>query len=408
MTKHRNFFQEQKPAAVLKHALLKEYTTVFIAMIGSRGRGHKIWMIDGYAGPGEYAADAESSRVIPGSPSIALDLAKANLNLRFIFVEKEHRHAASLARLVKSRQADDIATVHCADVGDVIANVWKRADRDPVITFLDPFGVALDRQLIINHLQSAHNRHAPTEVLVNLNVEAVWRIGGHLEEDDGCVVPKVGSEKTIARADAFFGSRNWRRSFYEARGDNGGSAAKAAELVVHDYRDRICEETRYKAVSVPIRRRPDHPTLFLLTLFYTHDAAAYKFADAASRANKRWRNTFHQKDLAEALEESEMSLFEPEVITEWEEDRAKRFEKRLDEEWTERITNNLEAGLEHGDIRVADVHAVYGDTLGLAGEKHLRRSIKSLVERGVARKLDSGLKWNSVVQAVRARDATGI
>ncbi len=68
MTSHDDFFQKKKPAAVLKHKLLAEYTRVFASMVGSRGRG-AIWIIDGYAGAGAYE-DENASR---GSRLVVLE-----------------------------------------------------------------------------------------------------------------------------------------------------------------------------------------------------------------------------------------------------------------------------------------------------------------------------------------------
>ena len=48
-------------------------------------------------------------------------------------------------------------------------------------------------------------------------------------------------------------------------------------------------------MSIPIRRRPGHPALFHLTLFYRQPIAGYKFADAACRANRKWRDRTARK-----------------------------------------------------------------------------------------------------------------
>jgi hypothetical protein len=62
VTANDDFFRGRKPAAVLKHALLAEYLTVFTSMLGSRYRGRPLWLLDSYAGPGMYAADGDGKR----------------------------------------------------------------------------------------------------------------------------------------------------------------------------------------------------------------------------------------------------------------------------------------------------------------------------------------------------------
>jgi hypothetical protein len=57
VTANDNFFQQQKPAAVLKHSVLAEHTNVFTSSTGMFGS--TVWALDGYSGPGVYADDRE-------------------------------------------------------------------------------------------------------------------------------------------------------------------------------------------------------------------------------------------------------------------------------------------------------------------------------------------------------------
>ncbi len=50
-------------------------------------------------------------------------------------------------------------------------------------TFLDPFGTALAHEVLTGKLL-ARPRDCKTEVLLNLSLEAVWRIGGHLSGEE--------------------------------------------------------------------------------------------------------------------------------------------------------------------------------------------------------------------------------
>lgn len=403
MTSNDQFFQQQKPAAVLKHALLTEYVRVFASMVGSRHSG-PVWLIDGYAGPGYYEADAESPRV-PGSPVIALRLARESTSLRCIFVENSPVHAACLRRLVEAEGASNVAHVYEADVGEAISDAWRLVGANPVVTFLDPFGVALERRLVSDVLLARRSK-SPSEVLINLNVESVWRIGGNLEVRHGEVVPRPGQEPGVAKVDAFFGSKDWRDLFYEVRSE-GGSAARAAEHVLAQYRDELCRQTGYHALSVPIRRRPNHQTLFLLTLFFRHPAAGFKFADAASRANRKWREAYRKYDLSEEDEGgTQESLFD---VAQMSDSEAKRIEKRLDAEWDQQIAANIEAVLhDRPSLPVAQVENVFGTALGLAGVSHLQRAWDDLAQRGVVRARCGSATWKSVVQAESARGGSGI
>lgn len=61
MAANDSFFQERKPAAVLKHAVLAEYFNVFCAMVGGSFAG-PVWLVDGYAGPGRMTRMTRVSR----------------------------------------------------------------------------------------------------------------------------------------------------------------------------------------------------------------------------------------------------------------------------------------------------------------------------------------------------------
>ncbi len=54
------------------------------------------------------------------------------------------------------------------------------AGSDPVLLFLDPFGVSLSLDLLVDSIKK-RPAGSKTEVLLNFNIEAVSRIGGILE-----------------------------------------------------------------------------------------------------------------------------------------------------------------------------------------------------------------------------------
>ncbi|WP_206079723.1 hypothetical protein [Propioniciclava coleopterorum] len=76
MTRHEGFFQQRQPAAVLKHALLREYTKVFASTVGSQDRARPVWVIDGYAGAGAYEEPDPEGTHPDGSPLIVLKMAE--------------------------------------------------------------------------------------------------------------------------------------------------------------------------------------------------------------------------------------------------------------------------------------------------------------------------------------------
>jgi len=400
MTSNDGFFQKQQPAAVLKHAVLAEYCHVFTSMVGSWHNG-PIWLIDGYAGPGSYDPCDDEAQPIPGSPIVAMKLAETwhknqIRDLRCAFIE----HNAQFARLLQEKivpfqQQGLTAVVLEGSVDEQLPAAWRRVAGAPVVTFLDPFGVDAVPHRFMTDMLLDKSRAFPSEVLLNINVEAVWRIGGCLEKRGGVVVAKRDQEKSVERVDQFIGDTWWRERFHEARHNGGGSAAAAAESVVAQYRQNICMTTGYTSMSVPIRRRPGHPPLFHLTLFYRQGVAGYKFADAASRATRKWRNVFRAEDLANALTPVEDALFDfSDEIQKSLEAQAAEEEKAMSEQWVGLIKDNIRSGLaKRGRLSLADdITTILGTTLSLAGEPQIRKAWNQLADEGVVNPRDKSKK----------------
>lgn len=400
MTQHDDFFQDRKPAAVLKHKLLAEYARVFVSMIGSR-TGGPIWLIDGYAGAGAYEDD-DGRPTDEGSPLVLLRTTTTlrNRDVRTIFIEADPTLAAKLVLNTEEfRQQGRQVTILTGDVHDRIAQAWAMVAGQPVVTFLDPFGVAMKRDTMCDVLLE-RGRGQPSEVLLNINLEAVRRIGGLLEHRDGTVVPREGQQKAVLRADAFLGGPWWRERFFESRLANNASAAVAAMEVIDEYRAQVGQLTGRQSLSIAVRRRPDHEPLFLLTLFFRHPAAGYKFADAASRATAAWRRVFLREDLDEVSNAAE-SLFGVDQDRAIVEREFNDQEERFAAEWIALIQANiLTAGR---PLRVGgDVREILGSTIGLAGDKHIRAAWDQLAVRGAVVRRNPGDLYKQVI-----RPATG-
>ena len=70
----------------------------------------------------------------------------------------------------------------------------------------------------------AEHRKAPSEVLVNINIEAISRHGGCLQwstDREPELKPSVKHGEGIELSDAFFGGDWWRSKFLHARDGKG-------------------------------------------------------------------------------------------------------------------------------------------------------------------------------------------
>ena len=313
-------------------------------------------------------------------------------DFRCVFIEADPAHANSLRGHLTSFQNQGLtAVVLDGDVQDHLREAWKQVGGAPVITFIDPFGVAMPHHLM-TELLLVTGRANPSEVLLNINVEAVSRLGGWLEERCCAVVPRPEMEKGVERVDRFLGDTWWRTQFFEARRSHeGGSAAAAAESVIAQYRNRTETSTGCSSISIPIRRRPGHHPLFHLTLFYRHPVAGYKFADAAARATRKWRDEFRAEELADALTPADDTLFDfTSQIQELHEAKAKQQERVLREESASIIMRNIGTLIaSRGRVTLADdIVTIPGTTLSLAGEPEIRRAWDQLAKEGVVQARD--------------------
>lgn len=392
MTSHDDFFQEKQPAAVLKHAVLAEYTRVFASMVGSRDPSLPIWMIDAYAGAGAYESPNPEQKNPDGSPLVVLKMAEkmaSSRDIRCVFIEQEPGIAAALRTNVAPFQASGRpVTVLEGSVESQLQAAWNVVNGGPVVTFLDPFGVAMDRRHMTDTLLAHRPGGQPSEVLLNINVEAVWRIGGNLQRGRSGFEPQRGQEKGVLKADAFLGGPWWRGVFFESR-EAGQTAAQAAQAVVDEYCNQVCRATGRQSMSIPVRRRPESPPLFLLTLFFDHPAAGYKFADAACRATRKWRDTYRSRELADFLgKHHEESLFGDDYEVELRRQEGEKQEKALDEAWVALISSNVKGAGSRQLPLAADIGIILGDALGLAGERHIRQAWDRLAEEGYLRPRD--------------------
>jgi three-Cys-motif partner protein len=391
---HDEFFQRQQAAAVLKHGILKRYPGVFATMAGSRSG--RVLYFDGYAGPGRYADGA------PGSPLIALETARRTAawarQVDCIFVEKKRAYADDLrAVLGAEAPAEFTYDVWHGDVADHVDAALARAGDDPMLTLLDPFGTALDYASLTDKLLGRRADQA-TEVMLNLSLTSVWRIGGLLTGDE----TEAEADGTLARLDAFFGDTWWREEFRAARATGDlASAADAALLVAREFTRRVHAATGFDSADVEVRRRPGQRPLFLFVLFYRYPFAPWKFNEAVSKANGEWRHACRREDLDGFLAEvatGPEDLFGGQMTTELAAEATeaawRKQEQQLDAEWTAAIADNLRQLMASASaIRLGDhLREVYGPTLGLARDQHVNAAWRILEKAGEAAPKEKNVK----------------
>jgi three-Cys-motif partner protein len=162
-----------------KHRILKRYLQAWLPIVANV-RGDEMWLVDGFAGPGEY--DKGES----GSPIHMLDAyvthkARSGMDghkrLRFVFIERRldrFQHLEAQVGAYGDRLSPATVEVQHGDFGALMPAVNAKieaAGPAPSFLFVDPFGYEeTDPQLTTRILQMPH-----CETLTFLPIEHIAR-----------------------------------------------------------------------------------------------------------------------------------------------------------------------------------------------------------------------------------------
>ena len=348
--------------SIFKHEPLRLYLPKFGGKTGSGGRG--VVYLDGYAGRGRYEDDSPGSaeRIL----KIAEDQRAAGINYRLFFHEKDPTSYDVLKSVVDEYAARGVhAQASPDDVIDGLPDVIAAAQDKPLFLFLDPCGLGLPFDGLTGTLTGPRvSKWPPTEVLLNFSLDAVRRIGGHVNS-------ATPNEKTMARLDAALGGPWWRDIIKK------NEATDAASQIVHGFVDRFSKATNMHVYAIPVRRAPHHKPVYYLVFGTRSTLGIWYFADAAARATETWWATIDAREAAKDEAEGIMPLFDipnplhPDI-------------KEVESEARPVIAENIATlANRHGQFTVGDYpDEVFGDYLGRVRETVVRAAIKDLHAAG--------------------------
>ncbi|MFG1696694.1 three-Cys-motif partner protein TcmP [Nonomuraea sp. NPDC049309] len=356
------FFDDKKAAAILKHAILKQYVPPFASKVGKFSQGNRVAFIDGYAGEGRYQDGRE------GSPALLIRTARSSSpgrKIECMFVEKDRNCLEKLKALVETEAQDVVAEVYEGDVKDHLDVLLRRNAGIPLFVFLDPFGLMVPFVDAVKVLQRPGGVGAPaTEVLINFNATGLRRIAGHLTSN-------TPSPATLRRMDEVCGGEWWREAWMENADDKEASEA----AVIDGYAERLSKAARFRYGywTVDVRNKAHHKPAYYLVFLTRHEEGLRVFGEAVSLGLQEWREFVYHED-------TQGTLFEDEEL-------FKASEESLAAEWAREIKENLRRLLGEGrSFVIADRYSdVYGSAIGQAREKHLRRAWKELHAEGVTK-----------------------
>ncbi|MEU7649249.1 three-Cys-motif partner protein TcmP [Streptomyces huasconensis] len=291
------YWKDKALPSVFKHDLLKRYLPQFGGMTGSHSRDKRVVYLDGYAGEGRYENGD------PASAEIALKVASflrygPGLTLECFFSEPQAKSFDRLHEVVQHYLARGVrAHAHRGEVDGVLNQVVQRAAQEPLFLFLDPCGLVLPKDRLVDVL--AHKRPQkwpPTELLMNFSMMAVWRLGGHVRS------PK-GDEKVLQRFDDVCGGTWWREYFADAMASRNqeGAAEDAIEAVAAEYARRLQGRTGMLVQSVPVSHSPRKRAVYRLVFATRSPYGLWVFGDTVARARATWWQTLEEREEDDAL-----------------------------------------------------------------------------------------------------------
>lgn len=399
MTANEKFFEDdKKAAAVLKHGVLRRYLAKFSGATSSTSSGKRVAYIDGYAGEGEYV-NPRTGVTSEGSPAIALriacDQASVGITLSCTFIEKDAESFTALESFVASHAAGSGRALQ-GDAREHLATVMQSCAGMPALVFIDPFGRGPDVVVTVKTILGRDDAR-PTELLLNLSIQAIRRIGARIWEAQGA----TGREATLAGLDEWMGG-DWWRDIYTSEKimltPEVDRAHAAATAVAAAYVRKIADAAGCAAYAVPIRRKPSDKELFWLTLFCPRTLALWHFNEVVSLALKEWRGFLADVELAE-LERTEMET--PGLFSNVSELQGiqQADERQIDRDAINDIKASVRKNLGPNSplSTRSDLQAIFGPALGIGRETHLRTAWKELAAEGYVLPAPTGKLQNVLI-----------
>jgi three-Cys-motif partner protein len=337
--KREKFFEELRPAGVLKLGIYRRYVPPFVSMTGKWAPNHRVTLLDAYAGPGVYE-DGSS-----GSPALAAETAEALAQIRNLegyFVEADEQNYRTLCDTLAGKS--NLYT-YPGRIEDHLPVIMKEIGDAPLFAFFDPFGLTVPMDMLVDEVLARKSEHQwggpPTELLINFSLPGLRRNAGKKK------VP--GARK---RLDEVLGG-NWWRPIWDS------GAPDRNEQIVRGYADRLRQAAHGWGYGIiPVRTRWEGPIVYCMILLTSYNPALWLMNQAVSSAMEEFRAFSHQ--IAGRLDLEPL------------EDR--------EEKWVSVIADRIEHMVgARGPFRIGDhIAEVYGETLWYARELHVRRAIKRL------------------------------
>lgn len=325
MSTDLSFFDERKEWSERKHIILSKYLKMASMMLGN------VYYIDAFAGRGWYGGP--SGEHIPGSPLRAAMLAQEfreehrSYTLRCINIERDRELFEQLE--AATAPYSDLVTNFNGEFVNTIDSILPLVGNDPVICFLDPFGVmGIDLSAIRRLLA---RRNAITDLWIRFDTGTIRRLDGLHD------VSSPGAAKAFDILTRVYGIADTKKLHAALQGSSPDQRRKrAANLYM---RVLVDEYTKIRgkgfACRYPIRTLDGEDKYYMLfaagnrlPLLRTSDIL-YD-AEEQYRADKQWyqEQTTRQMSLMGMIEPSQEDIFN-EKVSQIQEEIVKAFSGKI-------------------------------------------------------------------------------
>lgn len=370
----------QKATSVFKHEILRQYNSAFLAKVASTSDGHRVMVVDGFAGRGRFEDGASGSAEL--FMRAAAGLSRVNTSIRLF--EKSMVDAAHLATVVAEYAAKGLdVTSECADISTRLEETAGQAKGIPLFLFLDPCGQNLPFDLLVKVLSQMRGaKWPPTEALLNLSADFTRRIGG--------TVGKGIDTAGVETMDRMVGGDWWRRVALDAHAKTPrGTWGEAADAVATGYMERLSRAAGMGGVLVPVRRKPENQPTYHLVYLTRSSHGHWVMADALARARQKWLREVGPQD-----DDAQGALFDADPVG----DLIDGEQARAKSDARVRVLGVAES--ERKFSLIDHVLDVYGSDYGVLTESNLGKVAAELVKnRRLAR--EPGKKLGQAIFAYK-------
>lgn len=257
------FFAEKKDWSRTKDRVVGAYLVPYLQKV--KLRGAPIVLIDPFAGPGKFAADAA-----PGSPLQITQIAERIVPGRYkaIFGNKRLRSHQKLTSTLSGLIERQVVETHFLEADALLMQLGAKLGRATVFLYLDPFGLPP----AFARLRPFLERQASTEILLNLPPSAIAR-----HASMGPMTDQIHALHN--RLTQVLGSEYWRGVFER----NDVTQDEKIERVIRDYVGRLKRYLPYSG-SCPIRQREGSAIKYHMTFFSGHPDSPVLYNDLMRNA----------------------------------------------------------------------------------------------------------------------------